>query len=245
MKKIILLIVLLPILFLACNSDGSSSTETQPEKTDTTSTTDTQTVTTEKYHVTYVSQYGTAPVDTNEYAEGDTATIKGMEYKGCSNDSTSIVTFNKWIFNGTGYNANDSFTINGNTTFTADFNINTCAARHICQVSEGCAACVANPETYNVVYKIGNQIINSTEHSAGETIIIDALPSSKCEGNTLVEFRTWTFNGQEYRPGSSFTITEDTTFITENVMVNCEESGGICVLNNNNCAECASQQPSD
>ena len=193
MKKYILLIVLLPFLLLACNNDGTSSTESKSKDTD------------KKFHVTYVSHIGTAPVDTNEYSAGDTITLPNMQ-NGCENNKAYI--FIRWLKNGEHYFPGTSYVINGDTTFTAQLRTDDC----MYGCDSGCAACAPAPSKYHVTYvsDYGSVPVDTNEYSDGDTVTLKGIPSY-CNGNLLRVFY-WKSDGKTYSAGNSYVIKGDTTF---------------------------------
>ena len=224
MKRFIFLIVLLPVLLLACTSDGNSSSE--PEKP----------AVTKKYHVTYETSHGTAPVDTNEYSEGDKVTLPDFDAKYCSDNTLTY--FRYWTVDGNDYRPGDTFTIKEDTTFTATFSSKSCEV--------GCdstiPACLAVPQKYHVTYVVdfGTAPIDSNEYSEGETVTLKDMNYSFCEGDILKTFSYWDYNGTQYQPGSSFIINNNTTFTAVFESVDCSAVNGLCVVQPDGCAVCGS-----
>ena len=220
MKKYILLIVLLPFLLLACNNDGTSSTESKSKDTD------------KKFHVTYVSQFGTAPVDTNEYSAGDTITLPNMQ-NGCENNKAYI--FIRWLKNGEHYFPGTSYVINGDTTFTATFRTENC----MYGCDSECAACAPAPSKYRVTYEadLGNAPIDPKFYEAGDSVTIQNMNFYGCNsnGDSLIRFNGWQLNGVDYVPGSAYTIYGDTTFTATYFEEHCARDQ-VCVAGPDGCS---------
>lgn len=125
MKKYILLIVLLPFLLLACNNDGTSSTESKSKETD------------KKFHVTYDSGNF---VDSNEYSYGDTIILQGYDDE-C--DGRVIKTYTWYDFSDRKtYKTGSSYVIKGDTEFGLTLNEDICQTT--CLISNGRAVCEDN-----------------------------------------------------------------------------------------------------